>query len=90
MITSGRLAGRLYVLIPSEHGDLTMTYSQYLRLRLHVADTNRELVKRAHRMLSKRGKTAECRAARHEWLRELIAYHSRAFVEYRQVMGGRS
>jgi hypothetical protein len=49
--------------------------AQYNRLNVHCSASDRAVVKRAHRMLSKRGKSAAQREARHKWLRAILAEH---------------
>jgi hypothetical protein len=66
-----------------------MIYAQYLRLNLHVGESNITLVRRARRMLSPLGRSRQSRDSRHVWLRELIAHHAESRGMYINVMRGR-
>jgi hypothetical protein len=55
-----------------------MSYAQYCRLHLSVADSNRTLVRHAQKMLSVEGRSAAMRKVRHDWLRAMIAEHDKA------------
>ena len=64
-------------------------YAQYCRLHVHVYASNREVIRKAQRMLKRSCRySREFRTARHAWLRSLLGYHARAAKEYREVMGG--
>lgn len=50
-----------------------MQYAQYKRIETKaggISATNREFIKAAHSVLSKQGKSRNCRINRHEWLRD--------------------
>ena len=65
-------------------------YAQYLRLNVHVTASNRTLITKAHRrMLSNAGRSRAMRSERHRWLHALLSEHTKAFIEYAYVMGGR-
>lgn len=63
-----------------------MITAQYERLHVHVNAPNREVIKRAHRMLSPVGKSRAQRDVRHGWLRAILAEHMAARELYRYVM----
>jgi hypothetical protein len=50
-------------------------YAQYLRLCVRVTASPRAVIRAAHRMLSRKGRTRAMRAARHAWLRSMLQYH---------------
>ena len=53
-------------------------FSTYLRLRLHVSATSREVIRATYGRLAPHAHTRKYRAARHELLREMLAYHAQA------------
>ena len=61
---------------------------QYERLQLHVSASNREVIRKAHKRLSKEGKSRAFRSERHEWLRSLVEEHREARELYGYVMRG--
>lgn len=63
-------------------------YGTYCRLHLPVWATDREVIRAAHRKLKRSVRRAhKHREVRHSILRELLEHHTRARVEYAQVMG---
>ena len=68
-----------------------MIHSQYLRFESEaggVCATPRELIRVARSHTTPRGKSRELRAARHNWLRSMLAQHSEARGVYVDVMRG--
>ena len=69
-----------------------MMFAQYCRIESGAGGvwaTPREMIREARKMLRKSGKSREQREARHAWLREMLAMHHDARVEYMSVMSGR-
>jgi len=69
-----------------------MMYGQYCRIETRAGGCSaspRAMIRSARKCLRKSGKTRETRAMRHEWLREMLAMHFEANVEYMSVMSGR-
>ena len=61
-----------------------MTFAQYCRLNVHVGASARTVVRKAHRMLSTKGRKRAQRDARHKWLRAILDCHCQARDLYRQ------
>ena len=64
-------------------------HAQYLRLRVPVWATDREVIKAAHRMIRKGARySREHRQARHRWLRGMILMHRDALRVYNHTVRG--
>lgn len=63
-------------------------YSQYLRLNVHVGESDLAVIRKARRLLSRKGKSPAMRAARKMWYREILEYHHEARELYRAVQLG--
>lgn len=58
-------------------------YGTYCRLRVHVAATDREVIRAALRKLKPSARKGRAkREARHAFLREMLAYHHNARAEF--------
>ena len=69
-----------------------MMYAQYLRLESKAGGVNattKQFVKACHSVLRKSGKQRDKRSARHQWIREGLAYLGRSRLEYQQIIQGR-
>jgi hypothetical protein len=69
-----------------------MMYAQYCRIESRAGGCNatpREMIRSARKCLSKYGKARASRDLRHVWLRELLAMHREANIEYMSVLSGR-
>lgn len=55
-----------------------MSQSQYLRLGLHVSESNIALIRKARTMLSEESKAKKFRARRFSFYREMILHHEKA------------
>ena len=58
-----------------------MMYAQYCRLETKAGGafaSNRDFIKACHSVLTKQGRSAASRDARHKWLREGLAYKQQA------------
>lgn len=69
-----------------------MMFGQYCRIESKAGGvwaTRRQMIRAARTLLAPRGKSREQRDARHAWLREMLAMHFDAQVEYMSVMSGR-
>lgn len=51
-------------------------FSTYQRLNLHVSANARDVIRAARGKLTKRALKRECRTARHEFLRQMLAHHA--------------
>ena len=69
-----------------------MMFAQYCRIESRAGGchaSSRAMIRAARTMLRKSGKARAQRDARHEWLREMLAMHFDAQVEYMSVISGR-
>lgn len=64
-------------------------YSLYLRLDLHVTESPRAVIRAARSRLAPSGRSRAQRQARHDYLRDMLAYHVDALDLYRRVQSGR-
>lgn len=69
-----------------------MMYAQYCRIETKAGGCHaspRALIRAARSVLAKHAKTRPYREVRHAWLREVLAQHREAQIEYMSVMSGR-
>lgn len=62
-----------------------MTFAQYCRLNVHVMASDREVIRRASRMLRNKFDRSQ-REARHAFYRSALETHERARGEYRAIV----
>jgi hypothetical protein len=58
-------------------------YGTYCRLSVHVSASAREVIRAARTKLSRKGKSREQRAARHQFIRQMLDYHRDAQETFR-------
>jgi hypothetical protein len=64
-------------------------FAQYLRLGLHVADSDTEVVRRARRLILKRHRRDPAkRAARHRFYAQMLTFHAKARGQYHSIYNG--
>ena len=57
---------------------MSAMFSTYLRLRLHVSATPRQVIRATYGRLAPHAHMRKYRTARHELLRDMLAYHAQA------------